>query len=287
MFEKKPILLLLLATATILVGTIITMVAPFWWINSPKAAIASVKPYTPLQLEGRDIYMREGCNNCHTQTVRPLLSDTERYGDYSKTGEFAYDRPFLWGSRRTGPDLHRIGGKYPDAWHVKHMKDPQSMVPRSNMPKYAFLDEPLDTSLTERKMKVLHFPYTQAELDGLKGKTEMDAMVAYLQKLGNDIPWRKAAATVVVGELKNPYQDNMGVLPEGKKVYQENCAQCHGPELKGEVGPSLIDMDKPDAEVFSTIYSGNSAAGMPAFGDTLGKDRIWKTVTFIKSVHKH
>jgi cytochrome c oxidase cbb3-type subunit II len=287
MFEKRPILLLLLATATILVGTIVTMVVPFWWINTPKTAIASVKPYTPLQLEGRDIYMREGCNNCHTQTVRPLLSDTERYGDYSKTGEFQYDHPFLWGSRRLGPDLHRIGGKYPDAWHVKHMRDPQSMVPRSNMPAYAFLDQPLDSSITERKMKTLNYPYTPADLDALKGKTEMDAMVAYLQKLGNEIPWRKAATAVVVGEAKNPYQDNMGVLPEGKKIYDASCAQCHGNQLEGGVGPSLVDMDQPDAQVFSTIYSGKPAGGMPAFGDTLGKDRIWKTVTFLKSVHKH
>ena len=214
MLEKKPIIFLLLATVTILIGTVVTMVAPFWWINDPKLAIASVKPYTPLQLEGRDIYIREGCNNCHTQTVRPLLSDTERYGEYSKSGEFAYDQPFLWGSRRTGPDLARIGGKYPDAWHVKHMKDPQSMVPRSNMPRYDFLQRPLDTSLTERKMKTLKFPYTQDQIAQLSGKTEMDAMVAYLQKLGNDIPWRKAARAEVVGELKNPYQDNMAVLPD-------------------------------------------------------------------------
>src|SRR5512141_1927318 len=158
MLEKKPILFLLLATATILVGTVVTMVAPFRWINDPKLAIASVKPYTPLQLEGRDLYMREGCNNCHTQTVRPLLSDTERYGEYSKSGEFVYDQPFLWGSRRNGPDLARIGGKYPDAWHVKHMKDPRSMVPRSNMPSYDFLNRPLDTSLSEKKMKALKFP---------------------------------------------------------------------------------------------------------------------------------
>jgi cytochrome c oxidase cbb3-type subunit 2 len=286
MFEKNPIALLLLATVTILIGTAITMVAPFKWINDPKLAIASVKPYSPLQLEGRDIYIREGCNNCHTQTVRPLLVDTERYGEYSKSGEFAYDQPFLWGSRRTGPDLARIGGKYPDAWHVKHMKDPQSMVPRSNMPNYDFLRQPLDTSLTERKMKALNFPYTQADIEKLAGKSELDAMVAYLQKLGNDIPWRKAAHAEVLGELKNPFQDNMSVLPEGKKLYQQHCAQCHGKELKGEVGPGLEDLDKPDAEVFGVIFSGKPDTGMPAFGGPLGKERCWKLVTFIKSVHK-
>lgn len=200
MIEKKPVILLLLAAAVIMVGTVVTMIAPFRWINDPKLRIAEVKPYTPLQLEGRDIYIREGCNNCHTQTVRPLLAEVERYGEYSKAGEYVYDQPFLWGSRRTGPDLARCGGKYPDAWHYRHMADPQSMVPRSNMPKYAFLQRPLDTSLTERKMKALGFPYTRADIDALKGKSEMDAMVAYLQKLGSDIPWRKAAQAAVVGE---------------------------------------------------------------------------------------
>lgn len=287
MLEKKPIIFLLLATVTILVGTVVTMVAPFWWVNDPKLAIASVKPYTPLQLEGRDIYIREGCNNCHTQTVRPLLSDTERYGEYSKSGEFAYDQPFLWGSRRTGPDLARIGGKYPDAWHVKHMKDPQSMVPRSNMPSYAFLTGPLDTSLSERKMRALHFPYSKEDLMELQGKSELDAMVAYLQKLGNDIPWRKAAQAVVVGELKNPFQDNLAVLSEGKALYAQNCAQCHGKELQGDVGPKLSDLDKPDAKVFSTIFGGSQAAGMPAFGDSLGKERTWKLVTFLKLRQRH
>jgi cytochrome c oxidase cbb3-type subunit II len=285
--EKKPLLFLLLVTVTVLVGTVVTMVLPFKWINDPKLAIASVKPYTPLQLEGRDIYIREGCNNCHTQTVRPLLSDTERYGEYSKSGEFAYDQPFLWGSRRTGPDLARIGGKYPDAWHAKHMKDPQSMVPRSNMPAYAFLNRPLDTSLSVKKMNALKFPYSEADLNELKGKSEMDAMVAYLQKLGNDIPWRKAAQATVVGELKNPFQDNVSVLPEGKALYAQHCAQCHGDKLQGDVGPKLTDMDKPDAQVFTTIFSGSQAAGMPAFGDTLGKERTWKLVTFLKLQQKH
>ncbi|HLO26715.1 MAG TPA: cytochrome-c oxidase, cbb3-type subunit II [Geobacteraceae bacterium] len=282
MLEKRPFIFLLAATAVILVGTVVTMIAPFRWINDPKMQIAGVKPYAPLQLEGRDIYIREGCNNCHTQTVRPLLADVERYGDYSKAGEFVYDQPFLWGSRRTGPDLARIGGKYPDAWHYKHMADPQSMVPRSNMPKYAFLQQQLDTSLTERKMKALKFPYTPVDIEALKGKTEMDALVAYMQKLGSDIPWRKAAQAAVVGELKNPYQDNKTVLPEGKAIYDKECAQCHGPGLKGDIGPSLADIDKPDAEVFKITYSGSPAAGMPAFGDTLGREKVWKVVNYIK-----
>jgi cytochrome c oxidase cbb3-type subunit 2 len=282
MLEKKPVLFLLLATATILVGTIVTMALPFRWINDPGLRIAEVKPYTPLQLEGRDIYIREGCNNCHTQTVRPLLADVDRYGDYSKAGEFVYDQPFLWGSRRTGPDLARIGGKYPDAWHTKHMDDPQSMVPRSNMPKYAFLNRPLDSNLSERKMKALKFPYTQADLDALVGKTEMDAMVAYLQKLGNDIPWRKAAEVQVVGDLANPVTDIAGGVAEGKVIYEQSCAQCHGSELEGGIGPELKGTSLSEADLFTVIFSGNTAGGMPAFGDSLGKEKVWKLVTFIR-----
>jgi cytochrome c oxidase cbb3-type subunit 2 len=287
MFERKPIILLLLAALAISVGTLVTMVAPFRWINDPQLKIAEVRPYTPLQLEGRDIYIREGCNNCHTQTVRPLLADVERYGDYSKAGEFVYDQPFLWGSRRTGPDLARIGGKYPDAWHYRHMVDPQSMVPRTNMPKYAFLQRPLDTSLTARKMQVLHFPYTPADIAALQGKSELDAMVAYLQKLGSDIQWRKIAQVAVVGDLRNPFQENKSVLAEGKGIYDKECAQCHGADLKGGVGPALANLDKPDAEVFKAVYGGLSAGGMPAFGDTLGKERVWKVVTYLKYRQRH
>lgn len=281
--EKKPVLFLLLATAAILVGTVITMIAPFRWINDPKLKIAEVKPYTPLQLEGRDIYIREGCNNCHTQTVRPLLSDVGRYGDYSKTGEFIYDQPHLWGSRRTGPDLARIGGKYPDAWHYKHMAAPTSMVPKSNMPAYAFLNRPLDSSLSERKMKALKFPYTPADLEALKGTTEMDALVAYMQKLGNDIPWRKAKQTAIAGDLKNPHKKDAALLAEAQGIYARECAQCHGADLNGDVGPGLVKTGKSDADLFKIIHGGIDENGMPAYGDTLGADRIWKLVTFIQS----
>ena len=287
--ERKPVILLLCAAVVIMIGTAVTMIAPFKWINDPSLKIAGVKPYTPLQLEGRDLYIREGCNNCHTQTVRPLVADVARYAPgstdgYSKVGEFVYDQPHLWGSRRTGPDLARIGGKYPDAWHYKHMEDPQTMVPKSNMPKYAFMKQPLDISLTEKKMKALNFPYTQAELDAVKGKTELDAMVAYLQKLGNDIPWRKvAAAAPVVGDLKNSYSGNPAAVAEGKLLYEQNCAQCHGADLKGDIGVALAELAKPEGEVFSSIYQGLDRLGMPAFGDTLGKEKIWKVITYISS----
>jgi cytochrome c oxidase cbb3-type subunit 2 len=288
--EKKPVILLLCAAVVIMIGTAVTMIAPFKWINDPSLKIAGVKPYTPLQLEGRDIYIREGCNNCHTQTVRPLVADVARYAPgsldgYSKVGEFVYDQPFLWGSRRTGPDLARIGGKYPDAWHYKHMEDPQSMVPKSNMPKYAFMKQPLDSSLTEKKMKALGFPYTQAELDAVKGKTEMDAMVAYLQKLGNDIAWRRAAAAApLVGDLKNPFTPgDAKIVAEGKALYDEHCAQCHGANLKGDIGVALAELTKSEGEIFSSIYQGLDRLGMPAFGDPLGKEKIWKVITYLSS----
>lgn len=194
MLEKNPVIFIILAFAVIMIGTTVTMIAPFRWINAPADRVAGVKPYTPLQLEGRDIYMREGCNNCHTQTVRTLVADVQRYGyggGYSRSGEFVHDRPFLWGSRRTGPDLARIGLKYPDPkgmWHRKHMENPQAVVPPSNMPAYAFLNRPLDTNWSERKMRLLGFGYDKADLDELGGKSEMDAVIAYMRKLGTDIP---------------------------------------------------------------------------------------------------
>lgn len=287
MWEKNPILLLLMATVAILVGTIITMVLPFAWVNTEADRIAEVTPYTPLQQEGRDVYIREGCNNCHTQTIRPLVAETLRYGDYSKSGEFVYDRPHLWGSRRTGPDLARIGGKYPDAWHYQHMADPAGMIPKSNMPAYAFLnDNQLDPDYSRKKMQVLGFPYTEEQLAALAGKTEMDAMVAYMQKLGNDIPWRKAAQVTVVGDLHNPFLDDSTVFPAGRALYIEHCAACHGENLEGGIGPDLADLDLPDGELYLLLYNGIIEGGMPAYGQ-LGSERVWKMVSFLKYSKTH
>ncbi len=287
MWEKKPILFLVLATLTILVGTIVTMVLPFAWVNTDADRIASVKPYTPLQLAGRDIYIREGCNNCHTQTVRPLVAEVLRYGDYSKSGEFVYDRPFLWGSKRTGPDLARIGGKYPDAWHYQHMADPRSMVPRSNMPAYAFLNKgTIDPGYTRRKMDVLGFPYQDAEIKALQGKTDMDALVAYLQKLGSDIPWRQASQTIMVGELHNPYQGDSSVIQVGSELFAQHCAACHGKDMSGGIGPDIHDLDMPDADLYKLLFDGIPDGGMPAFA-SLGTDRVWKLVNFVKYHKRH
>lgn len=282
MWEKKPILLIVLATAAILVGTIITMVLPFVWVNTEADRIEGVVPYTALEQEGRDVYIRDGCNNCHTQTIRPLVAEVLRYGDYSKSGEFVYDRPFLWGSKRTGPDLARIGGKYPDAWHYKHMDSARSMVPKSNMPDYEWLRKnELDPEMSERKMKVLGFPYTKEEISALKGKTEMDAIVAYMQKLGNDIPWRQAAKTSIVGELKNPFTGEATAVEAGKAVYADNCAACHGADLEGEFGPALKGLGLADADLYEILFNGIPEGGMPGFS-SLGSEKVWQLVNYLQ-----
>jgi cytochrome c oxidase cbb3-type subunit 2 len=158
--------------------------------------LPGVKPYPALELAGRDVYVREGCYNCHSQMVRTLRFETERYGHYSLAGESVYDRPFQWGSKRTGPDLARVGGRYSDDWHRVHLVDPRSVVPESNMPGFPYLaDAPVDGARVTRSMKALKAlgdPYTQAEVDGaaeaVAGKTELDAVVAYLQALGKNAP---------------------------------------------------------------------------------------------------
>jgi cytochrome c oxidase cbb3-type subunit I/II len=165
--ERKPVRLTIYATITILIGGAIQII-PTIMVKSNIPTISSVKPYTPLELEGRDIYIREGCVGCHSQMIRPFRSEVERYGEYSKAGEFVYDHPFLWGSKRTGPDLHRIGGKYSDSWHLNHMYDPQSTSSGSIMPAYQWLvRNELDKSLTQKKMEVmvtLGVPYTEEEI---------------------------------------------------------------------------------------------------------------------------
>ena len=154
--------------------------------------IEGLEPLTPLQLEGRDIYIREGCNVCHSQMIRPLRSEVERYGHYTVAGELVYNHPFLWGSKRTGPDLARVGGLYSDEWHKVHLRDPRAVVPESNMPGFPWLfDSPVDTSSTAAKLEALRMvgvPYTDEDITnaiaGLEGKTEADAVIAYLQQLG-------------------------------------------------------------------------------------------------------
>jgi cytochrome c oxidase cbb3-type subunit I/II len=212
LLERKPMVFMVLSLVVILIGGMIEMM-PTFTIKSNIPTISTVKPYSPLELQGRDLYIREGCVNCHSQMIRPFRSETERYGEYSKAGEFVYDHPFLWGSKRTGPDLAREGGKYSNAWHFNHLSDPQTMSPGSIMPPYEWLiDQQLDTTTTISKinaMRTLGVPYAldyehlansdlqkqaKAITEDLKqgnvrvqSDREIIAIIAYIQRLGKDI----------------------------------------------------------------------------------------------------
>ena len=191
--ERNVGLLIVLTLLTVSVGGLVEIV-PLFFQKSTTQPVEGVKPYTPVQLVGRDIYIREGCYLCHSQMIRPFRAETERYGHYSVAGESVYDHPFQWGSKRTGPDLARVGGRYSDQWHKVHLLNPRDVVPESNMPAFTWLDRPAKSSDIEAKMKALRtvgVPYTDAEIAGakkeLEGKTELEAVVAYLQNLGTAI----------------------------------------------------------------------------------------------------
>ncbi|TSA21511.1 MAG: cytochrome-c oxidase, cbb3-type subunit II [Betaproteobacteria bacterium] len=196
--EKNIGLLMILTFVAVSIGGMVQIV-PLFFQKSTTQPIEGLKPYTALQLEGRDIYIREGCYNCHSQMIRPFRAETERYGHYSVASEFVYDRPFQWGSKRTGPDLHRVGGRYSDEWHFVHLMNPRDVVPESNMPAYQWLDTtPVDASVIQAKMRTLTLvghPYSDEEIANapkeLEGKTEMQAMIAYLQVLGTSAPKAK------------------------------------------------------------------------------------------------
>ena len=189
--ETTNWLMIVLILLVVAVGGLVEIV-PLFFQKSTTQAVKGVVPDTPLKIVGRDIYVREGCYNCHSQMIRPLVAETLRYGHYSVAGEFVYDHPFQWGSKRTGPDLHRVGGKYSDEWQRLHLISPRDLVPESIMPAYPWLEKaPADAESIKRHMKALRtvgVPYTDAEIASapaeLKGKTELDALVAYLQGLG-------------------------------------------------------------------------------------------------------
>lgn len=189
--EKNIGWLMVLTFIVVSIGGLVQIV-PLFFQKSTTQAVEGLKPYNALQLTGRDIYIREGCYGCHSQMIRPFRAETERYGHFSVAGEFVYDRPFQWGSKRTGPDLHRVGGRYSDDWHYVHMMNPRDVVPESNMPAYPWLaDAPADAANIQAKMKTLNIVghgYTEQEIAEapamLEGKTEMDAIIAYMQVLG-------------------------------------------------------------------------------------------------------
>jgi len=189
--EKSVNLMMVLIVLAVSVGGLIELL-PLMVSDETTKPAENIEPYSPLRLAGRDVYVREGCYGCHSQMVRPFRSETERYGPYSTAGESVYDRPFQFGSRRTGPDLARVGGRYSDAWHRLHLEDPRALVPESNMPGYPWLNDNLvDPDLVTSKLRTLKLlgdPYTDEQIEGaaaaVDGKTEMDALVAYLQGLG-------------------------------------------------------------------------------------------------------
>ncbi|MEX1074461.1 MAG: cytochrome-c oxidase, cbb3-type subunit II [Burkholderiales bacterium] len=191
MIERNQALLIVLIVLVVLVGGLVEIV-PLYFQKTVTEPVAGLKPYSALQLTGRDVYVREGCYNCHSQMVRPFRAEVERYGRYSVAGEFVYDRPFQWGSKRTGPDLHRVGGRYSDEWHRLHLLSPRDLVPESNMPAYPWLATDAanaeDIGAKLRALRTLGVPYSDEEIakapEELKGKTEMEALIAYLQVLG-------------------------------------------------------------------------------------------------------
>ena len=192
--ERNVWLMVVLTILVVSVGGLVEIV-PLFFQRSTTEAVAGLKPYSPLRLTGRDIYVREGCYLCHSQMIRPFRAETERYGHYSVAGEFVYDHPFQWGSKRTGPDLARVGERYSDEWHRAHLINPRDVVPESNMPAFAFLEgNPADAALIETKMRRLRMvgvPYSDEEIAAakaqLEGKTELDALIAYLQGMGLEL----------------------------------------------------------------------------------------------------
>jgi cytochrome c oxidase cbb3-type subunit 2 len=302
---RKPIVFAVVAAVVILIGTAVTMFIPMF-TEGMHPKLDNLKPYTALQLAGKDIYQREGCNNCHTQTVRPLKTEVMRYGEYSKAGEFTYDRPFLWGSKRTGPDLARIGGKYPDKWHQLHFENPQSMFAESNMPQYTFLNKnKLDPADMESHMKALGFPYKAEEIAALKERTEMDALIAYMQVIGTAV--KKAPPAQLAGGGKkdahapNPLAGDPRAIKTGADLFKQHCAGCHGDDAKGGIGPSLVDDmffsvagDLPDDDYFEVINNGvfpgmvedgrTAKDTMPGFAKEMNKDKIWSVVAYLRSI---
>jgi cytochrome c oxidase cbb3-type subunit 2 len=192
--ETSNFLMIVLILLTIAVGGIVEIV-PLFFQKSTTQPVPGLMPYTSLQLAGRDVYIREGCYNCHSQMIRPFRAETMRYGHFSMAGEFVYDHPFQWGSKRTGPDLQRVGGKYSDEWHRLHMVNPRSLVPESIMPAYPWLaKDTVDAAIMPTKLKVMRtlgVPYTDADIAGaaeaVTGKTELEAVIAYLQVLGTSV----------------------------------------------------------------------------------------------------
>jgi cytochrome c oxidase cbb3-type subunit II len=308
---KNPVTFALMATVAILIGSVVTMAYPMLRADM-HPRLETLKPLTALQLAGRDVYQREGCVGCHTQMVRPLPSEVARYGAPSQAGEFPYEHPFLWGSKRTGPDLLREGGLRPDRWHQDHFANPQAFFAKSNMPSYGWLKgRMLDAAEVTDHMNALALVHPElkttlaAVQPQVAGKDEMDALVAYMQSLGTAVQRRQAGAVDLA--QANPFANDQAAKRKGKKLFLDNCAVCHGDEGHGQPGvaPDLLDDvflgeagDMPDAAYFAIISGGSDAkaalgrkgekdGGMTAFGGQLTKDDIWSVVAWLRAQKAH
>ncbi len=318
--ERKPVQFTFWVTVALLVGSVVSIV-PLFVVKTNIPTISSVKPWSPLELQGRDLYVREGCYTCHSQMVRPFRSETERYGEYSKSGEFVYDHPFQWGSRRMGPDLARtgvVGGKMfkTAAWHFNHFYDPQEMNPQSVMPAYPWLiANKLDVASTPAKIKAmvtLGVPYPEGfadrAIDSLMAQAtliandlkqsgievepdrEIIAMIAYMHRVGRDISELKPASdagaeTVEVPELLTDQPS----LDLGRQVYTANCAACHGASGEGNaIGPNLTDdywlHGGADGDIYKSIHAGIPAKGMQAWKDLLNREQLRQVYSFTVSL---
>ncbi len=311
----------IMAAVVVLIGTVVTMAYPLVRPDM-HVRVERLKPLGPLELAGRDVYQRESCVACHTQTVRPLKSEVVRYkgknaqeptARYSLAGEFAYDHPFLWGSKRTGPDLAFEGWIKPSKdWHDAHYADPRSKAPRSNMPAYAFLSkEKLDPAAVQASMRALRrvgVPYTDEDVAAapaaVEGKTEMDALVAYTVSLGKAVDRAKKPGAIDLAE-PNPAAGSAAAIVQGARVYQDaGCDACHGDHGQGSDGiPSLVDAaflgaepDMSDAAYAAVIVFGSDvkpALGRPGLADggmpanDLDEDDVWAVVSWLREQKAH
>lgn len=318
---SKPILFTVVTTLTVLVGSIVTMAYPLVR-NDMNEKVPGLKPLAPLELAGRDVYQRESCSACHTQTVRPLRSEVVRYkgnraevpaARYSLAGEFAYDHPFLWGSKRTGPDLAFEGWVKPSRdWQAAHLESPRKLVPRSNMPAYAFLKtasiDGSDLQAHMRALRTVGVPYTDEEIasgpSSVQGKTELDSLVAYVLTLGKAVDRGPKISTIDINE-PNPAAGKPDEIARGQKLFVDTgCTACHGDDANGVEGiaPSLIEDnflevkgDMPDAAYHAMILFGSDAKralGRPGRADggmppaELSDEDAWAIVAWLRSQHK-
>lgn len=310
--ERKPVQFTLWAFVALVIGGLVEII-PMITIKANIPTIESVTPYSPLELQGRDIYVREGCYNCHSQQVRPFRSEVERYGDYSKVGEFVYDYPFQWGSKRTGPDLARtgvVGGKmYKTAsWHYTHMLDPEATSPGTIMPAYPWLiDNKLNNSSLKRKIEVMQYlgvPYPEgfaelalddltkqaieiaAEIPGADPESEVIALIAYMHKLGRDISVSALVDNNAPVLLEFTRSEDISVLEAGKSFYALNCAACHGINGEGNaIGPNLTDNaylhGGSDRHIFTAISEGIPAKGMQAWKHLSNKENLEAVTSYV------